>query len=207
MPKTGGNSVQNALKWCSEDVVLTKRTNEQGQPVQFNVVNPRYKLSKHSRLHHYKQKLPEDVFQKFYKFGCIRNPWDRMISWYFSPNRGVTEWSRKDFVRLVKSVPRANNYFLDLRPLERVLYKLNLSFHSSRPLDSDVDFLMRFENLNEDFREICRVLDIPFKNLPKVNQSKRKHFSAYYDDELIELVGEKFSDEIKYGEYEFFRAD
>lgn len=70
----------------------------------------------------------------------------------------------------------------------------------------DIDFLIRFEELESDFSEVCRKLDIPAKRLPHRNASKRAHYSEYYDNELIDAVAERFSEEIELGQYRFERA-
>src|SRR5205085_1266088 len=82
-----------------------------------------------------------------------------------------------------------------------------------------VDFLGRYENLQTDFQEICRRLDLPFRTLPHVNRSKGPKFSLreiwkrlrafysgergfrsyqdYYDDESRKLVGELYAKDIE----------
>jgi hypothetical protein len=70
-------------------------------------------------------------------------------------------------------------------------------------LGSDLDFLMRFEHLEKDFTVVCKKLGIRPVSLPRANRSKRKHYSKYYDKELVELVRERFQEEIELGSYQF----
>ncbi|UZQ55663.1 hypothetical protein OOK60_06210 [Trichothermofontia sichuanensis B231] len=72
-----------------------------------------------------------------------------------------------------------------------------------KPLDGDIDFLMRFERLEHDFKLVCEKLDIPYSPLPKRNQSCRDHYAKYYDEELKAIVGAKFREEIAFGNYTF----
>ena len=53
------------------------------------------------------------------------------------------------------------------------------------------------------FRTVCRALDISPTILPKYNRSKREHYSKYYDDELRELVRQRFAVEIERFGYTF----
>jgi hypothetical protein len=62
---------------------------------------------------------------------------------------------------------------------------------------------MRFENLADDFRTVCAALDISPTILPQYNRSNRDHYSKYYDDELRELVRERFAAEIERFGYVF----
>ena len=68
---------------------------------------------------------------------------------------------------------------------------------------ANVNYIMRFENLADDFRAVCAALDISPAPLPRYNRSNREHYSKYYDDELRELVGARFAAEIERFGYTF----
>ena len=76
----------------------------------------------------------------------------------------------------------------------------------NRKLDRDIDFFLRFERLDHDFKVVCEKLDIPHSPLPQRNVSARTHYSKYYDDELKEIVRKKFVEEIEFGNYSFENA-
>jgi hypothetical protein len=67
----------------------------------------------------------------------------------------------------------------------------------------NVERIMRFENLVEDFQLVCADLAIPAAPLPKYNRSEREHYSKYYDEELRALVAERFAGEIARFGYTF----
>ncbi len=85
-PKTGGNSIQNILREYSEDKIV-KLSNFQDGIERFEVRNDKYDIVKHSTLSHYKKVIEPDIYKKMFKFSTIRNPWDLMISFYFSPHK------------------------------------------------------------------------------------------------------------------------
>ena len=68
---------------------------------------------------------------------------------------------------------------------------------------ANVDYIMRFENLVDDFRTVCGTLGISPATLPRYNRSGREHYSKYYDDELRELVHTRFAAEIERFGYAF----
>jgi hypothetical protein len=70
-----------------------------------------------------------------------------------------------------------------------------------------VDFVGRFESLESDFRQACRIIGLrPIPPLPHANNSHRKrHYSAYYDDESVEWIRERFAKDIDYFGYKFRR--
>lgn len=206
IPKTGGNSIQTVLKDYSEDRLVITREYHDGIE-RFEIRNDAYNIKKHSTLLDYKSVLDPGIFRKLFKFAAIRNPWDRMISFYFSPHRGLKEWDRHRFVDLLLKV-KPVRHFIKTPPLLGSTLEVAQGPAEFRnpPLDSDIDFLIRYENLNGDFRLICEKLDIPYTPLPKKNQSNRDHYSRYYDEELIEEVQTKFVEEIEFGHYMFDRA-
>lgn len=188
VPKTGGNSIQNVLKAYSEDDIVILAKHQDGID-RFEVRNKSYDMTKHSTLSHYKSILGPDLYPSLFKFATIRNPWDMMISFYFSPHRGVKEWDRNAFIALLNNVKKIRHYVC--------------SETQSLKIDSELDYLMKFENLDEDFRKVCKNLGILDAFLPKRNQSIKKHYSKYYDVELIEIISAEFKEEIKFGDYRF----
>lgn len=205
VPKTGGNSLQNILKEYSEDRLVTPAPYQDGVE-RFEVRNDRYDITKHSTLTRYQSVLDPSTYRQLFKFAVIRNPWDRMVSHYFSPHRGVTEYDREDFLQLIGRLPTLRHYVCETSLLNRALKKIGIHSHiGHRSLDGDLDCLIRFEQLEEGFALVCRRLDIPFQSLPKRNASRRSHYSHYYDDELRAAVERRFAEEIEYGEYTFER--
>src|SRR5256885_58381 len=96
IPKTAGNSIQSILRDYSEDEIVALRSEQDGIE-RFGLRNPNYKIKKHSTLAEYRGALGEERFRSLYKFVCVRNPWDRMVSYYFTPTQSPETWDRKKF--------------------------------------------------------------------------------------------------------------
>ena len=188
IPKTAGNSIQTVLRDYSEDELVALRPEQDGTE-RFGLRNPNYKLKKHSTLAEYRDALGNEQFRSLYKFTCVRNPWDRMVSFYFTPTQTPERWNREKFRRVIcKAVSVADYLRLD---------------QSKEDAFTNVDCIMRFERLADDFGALCRKLDIPVQPLPQYNRSARAHYSKYYDDELRELVRVRFAPEIERFNYTF----
>jgi len=182
IPKTAGNSIQSALRDYSEDQLVALRKEQDGIE-RFGLRNPNYKIKKHSTLGEYRDALGSEQFRNLYKFTCVRNPWDRMVSYYFTPTQSPETWDRKRFREIISKAVSVADY-LRLDPGEEDPF-------------ANVDYIMRFENLADDFRTVCETLGISPVTLPRYNRSSREHYSKYYDEELRGLVRMRFAAEIE----------
>ncbi len=188
IPKTGGNSIQSTLRHYSEDEIVALRAEQDGIE-RFGLRNPNYKIKKHSTLAEYRAVLGEARFLDLYKFTCVRNPWDRMVSYYFGTTQLVETWDRKEFKKLILKALSVTDY-------------LRLDKGEADPF-GNVNYIMRFENLVDNFRAVCARLGIPDAPLPQYNRSNREHYSNYYDAELCELIRKRFAPEIERFGYAF----
>ena len=188
IPKTAGNSIQTALRDYSEDQLVALRKEQDGIE-RFGLRNPNYKIKKHSTLAEYRDALGNEQFRSLYKFSCVRNPWDRMVSYYFTPTQSPETWDRKKFRKMISKIVSVADY-------------LRLDQDDEDPF-TNVDYIMRFENLAQDFRTVCGKVGISAATLPRYNRSNREHYSKYYDYELRELVRTQFAAEIERFGYTF----
>jgi hypothetical protein len=188
IPKTAGNSIQSVLRDYSEDQLIARRKEQDGIE-RFGLRNPKYKIRKHSTLSEYRDALGAEQFRNLYKFTCVRNPWDRMVSYYFTPTQNPETWNRRKFRGIISKAVSVADY-------------VRLNDDEEDPF-VNVDYIMRFENLAADFRAVCGLLDISPPALPQYNRSNREHYSKYYDDELRELVRTRFAAEIERFGYAF----
>jgi Sulfotransferase family len=188
IPKTAGNSIQGVLRDYSEDQLVALRKEQDGIE-RFGLRNPKYKVKKHSTLSEYYDALGDQQFGTLYKFTCVRNPWDRMVSYYFTPTQNPETWDRRKFRAIISKAAPVADY-------------LRLGSGEEDPF-ANVDYIMRFENLVDDFRAVCTAISISPPTLPQYNRSSREHYSKYYDDELREFVRVRFASEIERFDYRF----
>jgi len=67
-----------------------------------------------------------------------------------------------------------------------------------------VDFIGRYERLQEDFDEVCRRIGIPAPPLPHKRKAQdRKDYRSYYTAETAELVAQRFKRDIEMFGYRF----
>ena len=146
----------------------------------------------HITAQRYIHNLGMKKWNNSFTFTIVRNPWDREISSFFYRYKkdygGVfsTEIFKKHLKRVyVGGIP---NY---------------IPWFANKKQESFVDFIGRFENLQNDIDYVCDKIGINRKKLLHVNKSNHKHYTEYYDDETREIVAKKYSDDIKLFNYSF----
>ena len=142
--------------------------------------------------------IKENIFPKkgldwdeYFKFGFVRNPWDRELSNYFFNNK-------------------------TLLPPEDVSFKEFLNAHLLKggQIDAsnvpqceyltDVNYVARFENYAEEVKNIYYKIGLAFPNSLKYTyKTEHKPYWEYYDDADIMKVHEWYEKDIEMYNYEF----
>lgn len=189
--KSGGNSISKVLAEECSDLSITIKHQYQDGINRFEPVSHGLDIEKHAGLRDYIDKDPSIDLNDFFKFSVIRNPYTRLVSAYFSPHRiielGSEAFSKADFMKLIN----------DQRP-----FRDFVCLSDEERLDANMDRILKFENLNKEFDDLGKHLGFSCP-LPTLNKGHNRDYRQYYDDEILELVSSKFSEEIQFFNYEF----
>jgi len=149
----------------------------------------------------FRQKIDAEKWEKVFKFSIVRNPWDKVVSQYFHRLKtnqiGLGDY-RIDFKKWVKLTYGEQNpkYYDDPK-----YFMPQLDWLTDDKGDIMVDFIGKFENLENDFQHICDRISVTV-DLPFVNKSEHKHYQSYFDDETREIVRRWFEKDIEVLKYE-----
>jgi len=123
------------------------------------------------------QYISEDQFNDYFKFAFVRNPWSRAVSLYKHSKYNLV-MSFKRFVQF--ELPK-------LIKEQQWFFGQQYDFvHSDNELM--VDFIGRFENLDEDFMQVTKSLNISNAKLTHTNESKNKKFGSNIQQTVVELI-------------------
>jgi len=225
LPKNAGQSIEHVflnllnLTWKTRAPLLLRPNDvpELGPPALAHLKAHEYVLYNY---------LTQEQFNTYFKFTFVRNPWDRMISIY-----KYLGYSKKyEFNHFLKGVflkeQWADNYWF-VGPQSEFLYDNNSELK--------VDFIGRFENLQNDFNQICREIGMPIIKIPYVNKSEEKKvrvktspvglakyllkykykresipafksYQEYYDEESKELIAKLYKTDIELFGYQFDKS-
>lgn len=195
--KTGGTSVESYFeKYCMpEGEWEFSHAREQyvsragiigyrgGSPGQSEWLN-------HMSAQQIKQKIGNEVWDSYFKFCVVRNPYDKMVSAFFGFGGGKP--------RDPKSVEKFRKWLKRGIFVDRDKYVIGN--------DLCVDYIMQYEQLEQDLESVCARINVPFEpeSLPKLKAGYRDHLkpvSEYYDEECTQIIKNHYSYELNLFNY------
>ena len=212
--KTAGTSIEIALsKICGPEDIITpisgpdeKLRKELGYPgpqntlaplSSYNVVDSLRAIKRRKRLtfynhmpaHEIKRRIPSSVWNNYYKFCFERNPFDKVISWYY--------WVGKEYptiLEFLKSGKAGQIKGADLYTKKGV------------PV---VDQIYKFEALDQALEDISQKLgldeplQLPEKKTKSNSRKDKRPYQEVLSPEEVEWVKKIFSWELEYFDYSF----
>lgn len=155
-----------------------------------------YKWLNHMSAKRIKILLPESVWNSYYKFCNIRNPYDKVVSYFFHKNRkNLVDLDKNDVIDSFRTWCAGENLVQDTN---KYLIDGNVV----------VDKFIRYENLKEDISSICNLLNIEasiddLKSLKTLKMSRSIKMKDLYDEATKSIVEKEYSFELEYFKYKF----
>lgn len=194
VPKTGTHSVRQALR------------EQMGKDDLEQVglfVNKRFPMPELAQIRHghltllqVEPFLPAADFQSYFKFGFVRNPFDRFVSYCAFMTR-----TEGEFLADPKAVMR--HFLFTAPPRKHILFQPQHQFFVGPDGALLSDYVGRIEQMQSSYDEICRRIGIPSRPLDRVNSSRRGDYRAYYDQQLIDGVATLYARDLELFGYEF----
>ncbi len=197
--KTAGSSFELALsKYCGLDDTYTPVNSELHIRRSWNI--PEYQNTtirgeecrNHAPAFKVKADVPKDIWHNYLKVSIIRCPYDTVISEYYwsqrkkqRPNVNMTQWF---FKKLNKSFPLYDKLCINNRPV--------------------IDFLIRYEHLNEDIKKLeikigCPGLLETFQNIrtkSNIRPPGKDIYTVYSQNPIARAIMDKWYEKTKQNE-------
>ena len=166
-------------------------------------------LPGHLKVFTYQLVFPKKVFDSYYKFAFVRNPWDRLASAYlFMKGGGAHEKDRLWSEKTLSQYDSFENFILNGLQKEEVQawphFCPQVHFLRGQNGKIELDYIGRFETLQKDFDHIRDHLglsgDLLYVNKTK---TKRESYQTYYSNELRDIAAEVYKEDIELFDYKF----
>jgi hypothetical protein len=215
IPKTGGQSIEQFfmdllhLDWDKDRTALNLQRND--DPARGTEKLAHLSAAEYVDCGY----VSREEYSGFFKFSFVRNPWSRILSEYRYRNY-FHHLSFRDFVLNKMPKPGWDDKYRHVMPQYDMLYDQQGNLL--------VDFVGRFETLQQDFDRVCEHLGITDSLLPHRNPSdkksrdlkrkirnylymngenQRRGVAEFYDDETRAAVAEYYRRDIKTFGFEF----
>jgi len=130
--------------------------------------------------------------ERYFKFGCVRNPWDREVSLYHHMSTVAKRWPNNPEKRKIQFDGTFEQF-------------VNTSYETYGDY-SKLDHVIRYESLQYDFDIVCDRLRIDHVKLPCVDYNTgrpSREYKSYYNTNSQQIVAEKYAKAIEYFNYKF----
>lgn len=171
--KTGGTSITRALRKPFEHLTALEKRSQVG----------------------------EIVWQEKFTFSFVRNPYDKVVSLYHfrvKTNQTGLADDKLDFNNWVNLVFRQKDPGYYNKPKMFMPCTDWLTDQGGKLL---VDFVGRFERMEEDFKTVLKKAGLKPTSLPHLKKSSRGDFNDYYSAESKTIVREWFAKDFERFEY------
>ncbi len=156
----------------------------------------------HITFRELEQTVGKDAVENKFKFSFTRNTWDRVLSLYShfgqrsKQDPRYIHWEKIGFDEWVKT---------ELEGLKNHKRWGNDMFtQQQKEWVSGVDFVGRFEHLEEDWKHVCDIIgtEVELLYTPR-NKTKHKSYRNEYTQQSIEVVAKVFAEDIEYFGHKF----
>jgi len=168
-----------------------------------SIVNFFKKTKNHNKIKidiKYLNKKKENI-NDYFKFTVIRNPWDRMVSFYhyhkekILKNNNPTEtWKYLKDLTFKK--------FLKSTKFQKWALVNNITDFINYNKKTHIDYYINFENFENDFKVVKQISGMENKLLEE-NKSTHKEYKHYYNDKSKKIIDFLFKKEIKFFNFKF----
>lgn len=217
--KTAGTSIESYYeKYCMPEGEWQESHKREEYVSETGIIGYRGRCTKgctwfnHMAAKKIKNQIGDEIWNSYFKFTVIRNPYDKLISGYYF----LREHDKRNgklsriFILLIRKISLENVLNKLRRKDEVEMFRKWIAdgggLHDKNKYLMDgevcVDFFIRYENMHQDMNEICERLDIPFNpcEIPQFKKGVRKYnipVKDYYDEVTIAKVKEQYPWEIE----------
>jgi len=181
----------------------------------------------HYSMDQIREDVSEEIYQNYFKFALVRNPWDRVASYYvWACKGGKSIQSLEPYDKFIESIkPSFYNFvkgFESYKP--SLIFSIKSFLKKSLKIEFDasymnpdfkgfllpqidfikgVDFIGKLEDVGNVYSYISKKLELPFVPLKQYNRTFKPFYREFYNDETRDIIAKHYAKDIKAFEYTF----
>jgi len=153
----------------------------------------------------------KEKYKDYFKFCFVRNTWERLLSCWLSKiktpdyddginwRQGVENnfWRYGDMFRsemsfddFINSVSQISDEDADAH------FRSQYTFIYDEEGNSIVDFIGRFENINNDFKKVCDIINCKNTALAHLYNQRHDHYRKYYNSYTAKSIAKRYEEDI-----------
>lgn len=178
--KAAGSSIRDGLIPVSIVQPKHAKSKIKSRILKVETNYQKFAFREHSPISQAKNIMPKSLYESYFKFAFVRNPYTRLVSAY-------------EFIKRHPGHPRYKKV-IKMDFYEYILYQSKrFDAHQINMLTDkngilQMDFIGRFENLHKDWAYICNKLKLDNAELSHRKKASPVNYSDYYNDENKALV-------------------
>jgi hypothetical protein len=195
IPKCGGTSI--------EDIIWPEPRKE--SDLWMGLINKYENKYQTGGLQHLlgtqiRKEVGDVIYDNYYKFSIVRNPWDKIVSQY-------THTLRRSDIKEFLGMKKNDSFKIYLERIQKrkhVQWEPQYNFVHDENGELIVDFLGRFENFEKDALTALNHAGIEVTSIPhSMKSQKRRPYVEYFDSESKEIIEELYKQDINTFGYTF----
>ena len=146
---------------------------------------------------HWIKNITDEEMNNYFQFIFVRNPFARLVSFWNDYKRYVS--FNHDFKEHVKN---KDNIFKDGVPTFLHHQTQSSLIESPDGVKCNLDFVGKVENIDEDWKKLCNMINIPYKPMVREQVGPPKpHYTKFYDEETIKIVTKLYERDFELFDY------
>mgnify|MGYP006154515189 FL=1 len=198
LPKNGGTSVSDLLlrnenyyySWVIFSKIL-KRFTKKDNFFFDNFQNKIHLLRSHESVKSIEEKISPQIFNAYFKFAIVRNPYSRFVSRY-NYTKLISNINHLKFSEFVKQ-------YIEFDMITDKQYQFLLNKNGK----IGVDKVFKLENINKDINEITSRININPNKFYRINTSTYDDYKQYYDADTKKIVENFCKEDLDFFNYNF----
>tara|TARA_Y100000114_G_C11709028_1_gene302462 strand:- start:169 stop:786 length:618 start_codon:yes stop_codon:yes gene_type:complete len=144
-----------------------------------------------------------ETYDDYFKFTFVRNPWDRLFSCYLDKVVNTINTSREIICYKKYNGMSFSDFVFSISAQDLTSCSIHHRLQTSLFPADKIDFVGKFENLQEDFTYVLNKIGLNSFKIPHKNKTSHKNYSLYYDLKSRDIVSDLYKKDIDLLKYQF----